>query len=597
MPLLKEHPTIRATVPSYAHPGDRIEVEVHLESEEEVPLRRMTCQLRGRASALGETTLCLQEATFLEDAAVPRGASSYRMIFELPEDLPPSYALVAHQAFVSYRLVVRLDIPWWPDAERCFSLNVEHPPVTVEDDPPQLHASHVDGPSGTDPYVEFTLSAYHVVPGDSIEGELALWNTGFNQLRTATVRLVAAEKQRGGTGPPRTVERIAVHGIEIDIRAIADGEPVPFALSVPDDIAQSYDSVRWTLSWKLEIALSESHGRHLTVSAPMTVLPRASTVLRPEGVTTPKLGGGRTAKIWGDVAAQHELTFDEDATEITGHRGEVGVRIYRRHRGEEGLCAIAELRFPWLGIGLAGGRATEHGLQDPGRIPLGQPAWDERHVIRARERGQLSLFLSRDLTRALSRLRLATAEDDRLVVYQDEAGQNHEPFLAFVTHVLDLAEALPQARARIPPPAAMARMVPVWERVAQRLDGELTVGDMSVTGRWEGHVVRIRTLWTADGKADGTRWLLFDDGVVAENAALFWRGGRYLRGDTTKLTEPARAALAAVQDRATELSVEPHRLVLVDRRGPLDDEALVLKRIAELTKLAALLRGRTSPYR
>lgn len=602
MPLLKERPKVYAVFPSYAHPGDEIDAEVHVESAQDLDVRRLTCRLRGEerstegsANPLDRRTICLQEAVFLEGGTIPSGHSSYPMTFRVPQGVPPSHRLDRFGARVSYHLEASIDIPWWPDLHTRFALRVEHPPVAVQDDPPLLRASHVDGPSGTDPYVEFILSAHRVVPGGTVEGKLALGNTRHNQLESARVSLVATEICRGSVNRERMGAK--AHSMTLDVGSLGDGDATPFALTVPEDIAQSFDSELWAVRWKLEIKLLETHGRHLRVSAPITVLPKGSTVLQPEDATAPMIGDGRTATIWGELATSLGLAFDRERTTMTTHRGDVTVRIFREHRGADGLCSTAELEYPGLGLGIAGGPTRDSTVDHPARVRLGDPEWDERHVIVAREHRQLRKLLTTPLSHALLPLHLSTFDDEELILYHRDPGQNHEPLHRFVHGALAVADALTAARGQIPAPASMAAMVTTWERLAERLGASLTLGDMSIRGRWEGVAMRVATLWTDDGDIVGTRLWRTDPGVVSEDQTLLWREGRLEHGDLARLSKPARAAFDRALTHARELEVGRDRLVVVDERGPIDDEALLIELITRLDQLAAALRGSTGPYR
>lgn len=615
MRLIKARPKIQLILPSYARPGDAVDAEIVLTAKRPVELRRMTCRLVGEEAVVIQQgqygsrwarTLCAYEARLLEEQTVPEGRSKHQVRFRLPEGLPPSYNLrrgewVSQGASVDYTVSVALDIPWWPDAEADFTLVVQSPPQQVDDEGATLHATSVEGPSGKEPHLEFSLSSRQVMGGDTLRGELALGNVDFNRYKTAILALTGYESLLRESGDRVQRVEAARYAVELDVSSATEGQAIPFGMKLPGELAPSHQSKLWALDWVFEVKIRVAWGSDLVAQVPVEVLPSGSNRRRTPRKAPPRIGGERMAAIWTAVGGELGLTFDADEAALTGSAGPVALRLRREHRGADGLFLVADLRFSSLGIGIDGGQAGSLRRVMGGGVSIGDESWDEHHYLTGRESRQVEAF-ARRLRPTLLPLGLADIADDRLVVERRDAGQSRAALSRFGQDVLALAQALPRARRRIPPPAAMTAARDGWSKLAEGLGGELRAGDMAIFGRYEGAPVAIATVWAPSGEAEHTSFEYRGDDLVAEKDQLVWADGRIRArgpadGDPQRLGKRARTLIERATDRSKSLTIATDRLVLWDARAPILRTEPLEQRLAQLAELAAALRGHGGPYR
>ena len=609
--LIKARPKIQLILPSYVYPGDDVTAEVVLEARRSVPLRRMVVRLlgeeavvipHGNATQRRDRILCAFEARLLEGEDVPEGRSRHRVRFQLPDGLPPSYRIRASRwtstgATVSYTVSVTLDIPWWPDAEADFVLQVHERPRRVRDPGASLHATSVEGPSGKEPHLEFSLPTRSVIPGDTIRGELALGNVDFNRYRTAILSLVGYESMYRQPGQLFSRDEAVRHAIELDVSAMGEGQAAPFAMKLPEQLPSSFKSVLWELSWVFEVKVRIAWGNDLVAQVPLAVIPAGSDRVATRRRAAPRIGGERLAQIWTGVGGELGLAFDAAQAELRGSVGSVDLRIRREHRGGDGLFLVADLRYPDLGLGIDGGLATSLRRVIGGGVSIGDDDWDRRHYLTGREEAQLRAF-GKALKAVLLPLRLSDVEDTALVVERRDAGQNRAPLLRFGQDVLALARALPVAARKIPPPAVMKDGLAAWRKLAERLGGgEIRTADMAVMGRHEGAAVSIATSWGPSGEPEHTSVEVVGADLASEKDAFVWADGDYVASDPPDLTKSGHELLTDVLTNAKSLTVATDRIALWDARAPILELEPLWTRLEQLAALAAALRGRGGPYR
>lgn len=608
--LIKARPKIQLILPSYAYPGDGVTAEVVLDARRSVPLRQMSVRLLGEeavvipygnATQRRERILCAFEARLLDNDTVPEGKSRHRVRFQIPPDLPPSYRIRTSRwantgASVSYTVSVALDIPWWPDAEADFVLQVHERPRRVDDPGASLHATRVEGPTGKKPHLEFSLPTRYVLPGDTLRGELALGNVDFNRYKTAVLALVGYESLYRAPGQLATRDEAIRYAIELDVSAMAEGEAVPFGMKLPDHLPASFDSELWRLDWAFEVKVQIAWGNDLVAQVPVTVIPAGSNRVGSQRRAAPRIGGERLAQIWTGVGGELGLAFDAAAADLRGSVGPVEVRIRREHRGGEGLFLLGDLRYPTLGLGIDGGLSGSLRRVLGGGVLIGDDAWDELHYLTGREPAQIEAF-AKALRRVLTPLRLTDVEDDMLVVERRDAGQNRAPLLRFGQDVVSLARALPAATRSIPPPALMAAGLSNWQSLAEWLgNGELRTADMAVLGRLDGAAVSVATSWGASGEPEHTSIEYRGAGIASESDAFVWADGGPVSG-SPDLTKGAKELLKDVLVDAKSLTVATDRIVLWDARAPIVEIEPLKTRLEQLAALAAALQGRGGPYR
>ncbi|HZO13819.1 MAG TPA: hypothetical protein VFB62_11195, partial [Polyangiaceae bacterium] len=228
-----------------------------------------------------------------------------------------------------------------------------------------------------------------------------------------------------------------------------------------------------------------------------------------------------------------------------------------------------------------------------GGISLDDASWDKLHYLTGREPAQIEAF-TRALRDLLVGARLADIDDEHLILEMRDAGQSPGPLKRFVEHALRLAEALPGARAAVPPPASMAAAVPSWRELARALGGELDVASMAVSGRYQEVPCAVATSWLPNGETQHTELSL--DAALSERHQLIWSEGKLVAGNTAELPTPARELWETLIADCISLTLDRARIVLWDR-APLLEAQTALPRLGQLAALSALLRGAHGPYR
>lgn len=602
MAILKTRPTIRLMVPPVARPGQRCEVNVVFEARREVPVEFIDVSLKGEERVVigaGNTQrtirrpLALLKARLSDESKLPAGRSQRSCVFPLPAELPPSYR--GKRAAADYTVTVHASIPWWPDAKREFVLAVSLPPTTTRDDGQRVHTTSVSGPKGEKPHVEFQLDSNVVLPGGKLSGQVALFNVAYNRYRVANLSLVAYEDlwTRAGTAAGR-VEALR-YAIVLDIERAKEGEPIPFTMKLPAALSPTWTTKLWTLGWFFELEAQIAWASNLTARVPVTVLPTGSTRKRKQRYAAPTIGTERVAAVWRRVAAAAGLEYDAESQCLRGRVGDLSVVLDRDHRGAEGIFLTAELRYPSLHIDLDGGRASGLRRVLQGGVKLGHARWDKRHYLTGREEAQVLSF-GRNLGPALTSQRVADIDDEHVVVEVLDSGQSFTVLQRFAQAALALGRAIPEARAVIPPPAAMAEAVPAWERLAKGLRARLDRTRMAVQGHHEGSAAAVATEWSPKGHALRTTITFWTPDAVAERHQLAWSGGKIVHGLCDELPGPARDRLERLLVGAEALTIDSDRLVLWDPAPQLVTEPIV-QRLTQLAALAAALRGDHGPYR
>jgi hypothetical protein len=601
--LIKTRPKIRLTLPEWAHAGDRVVAEVILEAKRAVPIRFVHCTLEGlqRSSWGGGNQQRTYKAPIIAlraepcgERELPKGTSRFRCSFDLSDDIPPTYN--GSRATIEYIVQVHVSVPWWPDARDRFVLLVRPEPQKTRGAGRSLHSTQPEGPAGDEPHIEFSLNETRLLPGDTVRGELALANVGYNRYRTARLSLVGKETIATGSG--RAVGTLTPwrYAIEVDVQKAAEGEPIPFAMKLPEDVMPTFSAVVTKLAWHFEIEVKIAWGKTLTAQVPVRLLPRESKRATPKSrnaVLT--VGNPRVKAVWQEVAEEHGARFDEETSTLVGNVGDVSIEVSREHRGGDGIFVVARVAYRSLHIAIDGGLAT--GLRrvfDRG-FSVGDKAWDRRHYLAGREERQVVGFMTA-LMPVLSKLRLADISDDELVVEVRHAGVARASLARFVAGAIGVAENVERARRRIPIPAKMKGTTKSWQALAKRLGGKLEKARMAVEGHYEGAEAHVATVWSTEGEPLHTVIAVAVADAVAEKSAFVWSEGRFLSGDVAELPKRARKLVELVTAGALSLTVDPERIELWDE-APIEDTAHALKRLDQLLGLAAALRGQQGPYR
>ncbi len=445
---------------------------------------RQICGLRYR----------LREATRL-----PEGAIRMPLLLDLPATAPPSYT--SSSVTVSYRVKLRVSIPWWPDARAEFMLVVGLPrDHKVPDAKPMLVANNTQGPQERKPYVEASLAGDVIVPGKPILGSVSLGNVASNRYHGLRIRVVGVDQLRFPGYTVKTV-RASEAGLAIPVESPSEGQSYPIRFRLLRDTPASHMSALHSLAYHLEISAQRRWASDLTLQIPITVAPSYGDGLRVDiKPATAATGSDRVRAVWQRVADEVGLDFDGERIHGTAHG--VGIELSRQLNEDGAPIVAAQLEFPSLNLDLSIQRAS-FGKSGRKGVQLGDARWDKRHRVTGQLEQQVSAFVA-ELGAHLTEFNDVSGDDRTLRMTIRNNGTVGQRIASLARQLIALAEAIPAARRQVPPPVPFGDHVTAWQRLASDLTGTLDQIRVDVSGTMEGMTAKVHHAFTPDGEVSRT---------------------------------------------------------------------------------------------
>ena len=199
---MRSRPRVKLLLsPSVVTPSTRLLAETVLVAKTTTPIEFVSMTLRcnvSAASGSGKTrsehvsSLYLREWRSKPDTLAP-GEHRYRVAFDLPAALPPTYS--GKDARIDYVIRVHVAIPWWWDRVETFTVPVVSTESASPPTPhPQSFATSSDGPRGTKPFMEVALETTNVSVGDVLAARFPS--------RTCAESVFAASTSRSSRSSP-----------------------------------------------------------------------------------------------------------------------------------------------------------------------------------------------------------------------------------------------------------------------------------------------------------------------------------------------------------------------------------------------------------
>jgi hypothetical protein len=614
--IIKTKPRMTLRAPALVTPGEAFEVELQVDCRRPVAIEGLTAVLHeswwGMPIHKGAPpSMDLEEGSVALSgpATLEAGTRTYRASFRLPASAFASFN--GRYARGLHFIKVRAAIPWWPDPKIAFELKVAPPrPPAPPPSRPVALSTAPDGPRADEPYVELSLATDSAEPGDVLRGAIALGNVEHVRYKRVELSLVGRERF---TCPDCQWQGLNVgYSWKFATRTVDEegalGREMRFEVPIPAAVQPSCEGPVWRWEWWIEARAITQWKRDVALSAPLTILPRGW--VRPGGgaaaagiAAPPTIGSDRVHAVWESVAAATGLALDE-RDRLIGRRADADVVVRREHCGSAGVYLVGEIAVASLGLGLdvrPAGRLARMTAGWGGHLVIGDPDFERRHHIEGREEAQVAAFLDDALRARLDAFGDFRLEDAAVRVQQRDAGLNPKKLVEFVRAVLDVADAIPAARARVPAPAAMAEGLGGWRELAARLGAPLETTCMAVRGHLHGRAADVVTEWEHAEEPARTRITL-----AAEPAL----DAAYALAVTVTPEAPpaldalpigrwpaeARAVLAPLLEGAESLEVASERTVVVLPRG-LVDPAPALDRLDLMARLQLALRVTQGPYR
>ncbi|MFO0547116.1 MAG: hypothetical protein U0271_01945 [Polyangiaceae bacterium] len=409
-----------------AHPtaGSTVVVTARLTSSSETPIDGVEFRLSGterrfshdsggdNSTRVFKTSSIVSLAARSNPEQLHVGTREVQASFPMPLYLPPTYE--DPQSSIRYELTVRVDIPWWPDRVATYAIVVEPPRFRAEARGPVVFSTNTSGPQPKMPYIEVTFDPGALCRGGALSGAISVANLPA-KTKTIEAELVAINDATFPASPPRAqTTRFAWH-----VPLVADGTETssPFTLGIPEDVHPSFAAGLFTLGWALKFSASAGWGKGVELLVPVVIATDGPANVDPTKLRRlPPVGRERRARVWALVAQRQGLENDAESETMRARVGPVELSIELESRKDEGLCSVATLVWPPLGIDLSVRERKWSDALSRGDLAETDPAFDKRFVARARERAQSGAFLEGDLARMLAKTRSATLDDDGAVV-------------------------------------------------------------------------------------------------------------------------------------------------------------------------------------
>ncbi len=613
MGLIKQPPEISVLAPAVTLPGDRLPLTVELSAARELPVNVVDVSLLGldlyfRRGGKSFPFEVLQDRQRVYDGGkLAAGTTRLPCSFELPADSPPSFHGV--NAMVHYQVKVHVDIPWWPDAQAEYEVNVGWPPRPEMPSEARDHDSMIGYFHGAT--VRVRLAQEVATTGEPLDVALTLSGLPPDP-PVAGVRLSLMARESGPLHRPHQVQSdvaYVFHCLEVPVETLVQGYEVPLTLNIPQRVPPSFRSNRWALSWNLRVESMVTWGPAAVFDVPLTLLPPLAPG-GPGSSRTVRLKPGRPRRsvptvvtedgqlVWQLAASQSGFFFDGQA--LRGREADAVITITSL-LAEGDARLLCRLDFAPLGLDLKirPARGLEH---LGGGLSIGLAPWDERFRVTGRDALQVTSLLrgTEEQGTLLSRLLLkphrVEMDDDQCRLHWRGTGQNQDRLMEALEHARQLARQLSQARELIPAPAAMAQMVDAWRALATRLRGELEVADMSVQGVLHGHPFLVRTEWSSGEPLRTVLQLSSPPGPEPVHQLTLTAAGEDGDEALALLPGPARDVATDLVADCLELKLVPG-WVQAALEAPLTDPAPVQDRLGQMMQLLAALTSPEGPYR
>jgi hypothetical protein len=575
-------------------PGEPFDVDVVLASRSETPTDFVDVSLvsevgtaipQGKSVATRQMQHVPKQDFRWQPGTLGIGDHRQRFRFTLPAWTPPSYRAAGGWCRVAYTVSVHVAIPMWIDRHAYFGLPVAAPAQVITAGTQTIVATHGNGPQSGAMYIECSLDATQLSPGEELRGDVSFANVSSKRIRRVTLSLVGTERTHQPYEAANTVLRYATTLVS---GPPPEGESFPFRFTLPSNLWPSFDAQIFSLQWAFEVRADVVLGADVVLTIPI----RVSRL--PPGVEPPPrshraipVGRQRLARLWAIVAQRMGIAYDDQSATMLASRGNVSMTI-AREAYEGTLGTVATIRYPHLGLDV---KLGERGLFTAltRHFALPNAAADERFRVTGREEAQLAAFFDRDLSAYLSTATRVELDDDQCRIHVPGAASTASTLESVTRTALHVMGLLDAAIARVTPPLAMAGYVAAWRAFADATSGRLELG----------------RLWIHDASIGGFR---FEVGTVFEPDSPSPRGtlvrvpiepplDHVPTVDDASLSALAREALKALTaDKGFHADIHGLGMYI---EGATPDPSVLAPKIEGMISVLRALRGAvaTGPFR
>jgi len=437
--------------PATGAAGQSVRAELELDARSETPVEFVDLWLTGVERAYRDESqayaqnIVSRRARFTPGKLV-KGKQRFAADFALPAGAPPTYS--GRWYATEYAFDVHVSIPWWPDRHARFALPVAPDPVPAEPVRAQVWSSKSDGPEGKRPYLEVALAQPRIAPGEAIEGTIAV--TNLRSMRSLEVAFVAHEHLvLGGQTHDVEVHRLVARLPE----KREEGVGVPFRVRFPKEAPPSFAARGMRLTWHLMVRAVVAFGEDVVMHLPIVVsqgrpgeVPdsrrRRATVAAP-------VGRERRALLWRAAAERLELRNDEQRERMESAFGGVGLVVRLEQRPGGDLWVVGECTFrPALEAGLS--LRERRWLDALAKEGLELPAALAKRFFAEARDVEVARTLLAELGAALAPVEEVSLDDEGALLGMRASVQSTEALLERITPLVTAAQALGEARDRLP---------------------------------------------------------------------------------------------------------------------------------------------------
>ena len=462
------------------------------------------------------------KARLMEKGVLETGTRRFTTTFALPEAMAPSHELAP--AWGRLDLRVHVSIPWWPDGRYRFRLPVRLPaPGEVTRKPFAMRSTRSDA-AADNPRLEISLASTRLIVGEVVVGSCAVFHVDDSRPRDVDVDLVPSFKLiQGG----RLYERRGgARRFRVSIPAKGAGTSVPFRFQLPKDIVPSFTTITHQLEWWLIAKTGSFFGRSKQeLAVPLEIFDASAAATTARLETAPRLSDARVETAFTAFAERHgwhTSKDDDDEAQLAierEHRGTV-LRIGYDYRGKDGTFLVGRIAHP-LGLGLSVSPSSSLRELLTNDIAIDIETWDRAHHVEARSRMQAVPFLTAIVPAVMTAMRtlgpLARWTDDEIVFAQAIATVDERDLLRTSSGLGQLADDL--LATEVAPPPELVVDIDAWRRLAKRLQGELTPGDLTIEGKLDQMPAAVGLQFDEDGQPRRIRAYVGDPNAVSERLA------------------------------------------------------------------------------
>lgn len=398
----------------------------------------------------------------------------------IPRTMAPTHG--HDPAYSHLELKVRIRRPrfWRADLMKRFWLRVrEPPPFSI---PRELATTRSEVTAQSGAYVELSLASTHLVIGERLLGSFAAFHLDDSRPQLVTLSLIPHLELAGIRNPDARVREGSGHPLRIEMPPGTAGIAQPFQYTLPPDLAPTFKADTHALSWKFSARVGPARALIPVVVYDASAASRTTPMVEVPAVADRRIAGLFTAlePAWRRVA----LEAPDERFAISRESAHGTLRLAYVYRGERGTFLVGRVRHRPLGLALSVTRSSFVQSILDGEVALDIAAWDRKYFVIARYADQARAML-RVAAPVLQELEATIAGwSDRALVLEQAIGGLEAAELARMTSVLaQAAEAIEHARDAITPPPALEVALERWRELARQLEGELSIGDLSIEGR------------------------------------------------------------------------------------------------------------------